>query len=239
MVTLLSSGTSLVQGGTASAISATVNGQGNLEIDVVKSGGAKVDVTSRLTSGNLSGIVEARDTDIPALQKNLDQMAFDFAGAVNTVHSAGVGLDGVGGRNLFTAPAAVAGAAAALTIDPSVAGQPDHVAAAANPGELPAGNTNALALAAISGSPIGAGGVPADRFGALAGQLGNFQDSAASDASLRKDTLAVATSMQQQVSGVSVEEEMTNLSRYQSAFQAAQNVLKVASDLLEGLIQSL
>ena len=239
MVTLLSSGSSLVQGGTASSLEATVDPQGALQVNVLRTGGGKVDITSHLDSGQLAGIKEARDSDIPALQKNLDQLAFDFAGAVNAAHTSGVGLDGVGGRPLFGPLASAAGAASALTLDPSVKGQPDHVAAAATAADIPAGNAVALAMAGMATQNLGTGGSPATRFGNLAGQLGTLQNAASGDLALRTDTLAVASSMREQTSGVSVEEEMVNLTRYQNAFTASQRVLKVADELLDGLIRSL
>lgn len=240
MVTLLSSGASLVQGGSANQVAAGLDAQGALQVQFVNSGGGKTDVTSHLSSGALAGIKEARDKDIPALQQNLDQLAFDFAGAMNAAHASGVGLDGVGGRPLFSPMASANGAAMTMSVDASVKGQPDHVAAAANAADIPAGNSVALAMAAIQSQPLGAsGGTPSARFGTLGGALGTVQASAEGDASLRADTAAVAQSMREQTAGVSVEEEMVNMTRYQNAFVASQRVLKVADDLLDGLIKGL
>jgi flagellar hook-associated protein 1 FlgK len=239
MVTLLSSGSSLVSGGSANKVDVALDAQGAMQVTVQTPTGGKSDVTSHVSSGALAGMIEARDKDIPALQQNLDQLAYDFSTAVNAAHTSGVGLDGVGGRPLFSPLAGPSGAAAALAVDASVKGQPDRVAAAASAADLPAGNAIALQMAGLAGQPIGAGGTPAERFGNLGGTLGNLQASAQGDASLRADTAAVAQSMREQSAGVSVEEEMVNMTRYQNAFTAAQRVLKVADDLLDGLIKGL
>ncbi|MBL8740109.1 MAG: flagellar hook-associated protein FlgK, partial [Myxococcales bacterium] len=67
-VTLLSSGTALVTKGDASKIAVGVDAQGALAISVVRPGGTPIDITSRVDSGTLGGIRQARDTDVVALQ---------------------------------------------------------------------------------------------------------------------------------------------------------------------------
>lgn len=237
MVALMAGGTTLVQGDQVNQVAVSMGASNTLKIEVQKPGGAKIDITQRVDSGKLGGIREARDTDLVALQASLDQLAYDFAEKANTVHASGFGLDGVSGRPLFAPPAGVAGAASALVVDPGVAGQPDKVAASGSASSVPAGNDIALAFADIASQTLGAGGTPAERFGSFAGGLGNAQVSAESAIGLREGTLSMAETMREQASGVSIEEEMVDLSRYQRAFEATMRVLKVADELLEGLIR--
>ncbi|NUO54590.1 MAG: flagellar hook-associated protein FlgK [Polyangiaceae bacterium] len=237
MVTLLAGGTALVQGDQASKLSVSLGGAGELAFSVQKPGGSTIDVTSRLDGGTLGGIKEARDVDLTAMQTSLDQMAFDFASAANAVHGAGYGLDGVSGRPLFKPPAGVAGAARALVVDPGIAGQPNKIGASSTATGLPAGNSAALALAGLASQPLAGGGTPAERFGSFAASLGSAQTSAASAMDMRESTLGMAEAMREQSAGVSIDEEMVNLSRYQRAFEATMRVLQVADELLEGLIR--
>lgn len=234
-VTLLSSGATLVQGGDARAIAASLAPQGTVRVTVSKTGGGATDVTGAVTSGALGGILAARDTDVPRLASALDALATDLASAVNAVHQSGVGLDGVGGRPLFAITAGPGGAAT-LQVDASVAGKPDRVGASATQAGLPGDNTVAVALAALSHQALGAG-APAERFGALGASLGAMQLQAGDAVALRAETTALARTQQEQASGVSVEEEMVNLTRYQRAFEASMRVLKVADELLEGLLR--
>src|SRR4029077_10647583 len=104
---------------------------------VNRPGGAAVDVTQGVTDGTLGGLREARDVDVAKTAGQLDQLAYSVANAVNSVHSKGYGLDGSTGRPLFAPPASGAGAAATMGVDPSVAGQPDRVAAAATAADIP------------------------------------------------------------------------------------------------------
>lgn len=237
-VSVLSSGTALVTGGEHSTLSVSTDPQQNLRIEATRANGSTVDVTSRVDGGSLGGLREARDRDIPALAADLDQLAFDLAGAMNAVHSAGFGKDGGTGRPLFTPPGAVAGAAQSLSVSALVAGQPDRVAASSSLAEVPGGNGAALAFAGLASQPLGPGGTPAARFATLAGKLGGLQVSADNAVALRADTLGMTETMKEQASGVSIEEEMVDLTRYQRAFEASMKVLRVADELLEGLIRA-
>lgn len=236
-VSVSAAGASLVSGKDSSTLSATLDAQGKLKFEMQRGNGSPLDITSRMTSGELGGIAEARDSDVAGMVTELDQLAFDFASAINTAHAAGFGLDGGTGRPLFTPPAAVAGAAATMSVSALVQGQPDRVAASASAAELPGGSGNALLLASLSSASLGAGGSPGARFGALAGKLGTLQNSASNAQSLREDTVSMAETMREQASGVSIEEEMVDLTRYQRAFEASMKVLRVADELLEGLIR--
>ena len=238
-VTLFAAGTALVEGGHAATLSVSLDPANNLLFQAQQTGGAATNVTSFVTQGSLGGLREVRDTDIVQVQTNLDQFAFDLATAVNGVHSAGFGLDGVTGRPLFTTSATAVGAARALTVNAAVAGQPDRIAAATLASDLPGGNGTALLLANLASRPLGATTLPpADRYGALSGDVGTRVAVAQSDLQLREDTVLQAANLHESSSGVSLDEEMINLSKFQRAFEASTRVLRTADELLDTLIKS-
>jgi flagellar hook-associated protein 1 len=231
-VTLFAGGGVLVSGDNASSVGVSLDSSGAMKFIVNRPGGAPIDVTSGVTDGTLGGLREARDVDIAKTATRLDQLAYDFANNVNAVHASGFGLDGVSGRPLFTPPVKVAGAASTMAVDASVAGQPDHVAAAASAQDVPGGNDVAVQLAQLASQPLGAGGTPAQQFGAIASQIGSAKSAADTDASTRADMVTQAENLNSSASGVSLNEEMVNLTRFQQAFQAATRVLQVTDKLL-------
>jgi len=237
--TLLSSGTALVVNGTAATVNVGVDSSNNLQITSTLSGSVPDDITQAVSSGTLGGIREARDSDITATASGLDQLAYNLSNAVNTVQSAGYGLDGVTGRNMFVAPTAVAGAAAAMAVDPSVLGNPSAVAASTTSGGIPGGNDNAVAMAELASQPLGGSDSPSDAFATVASNLGNASASANAEQSLRQATITQAQTLNSSVSGVSLDEEMTNLDSFQRAYEASSQVLQTANTLLGELMTAM
>ncbi len=238
-VTLFAAGTVLVSGNTAATLAVGQSSTGAMQITVTQPGGIPADVTSNVTDGTLGGIREARDVDIAQTASQLDQLAYNFTNAVNTVHQSGYGLDGVTGRPLFTPPSQAAGAAANMAVDPSVAGQPNNVAAAASAQDVPGGNDVAVQLSQLANQSIGSGGTSAQWFGSIAAQLGSAKASADSDSATRADMVTQAENLNSSASGVSINEEMTNLTTFQQSFEAATRVLQVADQLLSDFMTTM
>jgi flagellar hook-associated protein 1 FlgK len=75
--------------------------------------------------------------------------------------------------------------------------------------------------------------------GTLTGGLGSLIDGAGSELTLRESTVAHATTLRESASGVSLDEEMVNLSRYQRAYEASLRVLRTADEMLAELVNML
>jgi flagellar hook-associated protein 1 FlgK len=237
--TVFVGGTALVEGSEASSMSAGVTPTGELRFDVVRPGGTTLDVSARV-EGALGGLREARDVDLVAAQADLDRFAYDFANAVNAVHAAGFGLDGMSGRALFSPPASVAGAAYAMSLDAGVATDPRRLAASSTAAGLPGNADAALALQALASSPMPPGAdAPSARLASLLGRAGASKQSAERESELREGTMEQARALHESRSGVSLDEEMVDLSRFQRSFEASTRVLRAADELLKGLIQEL
>ena len=239
-VTLFAAGTTLVDGSTASSISVQTDANDNLQIQAHRADGSTVDVTTYANEGQLGGIREARDTDAANSLNQLDQLAYDFSTQVNTINSAGYGLDGTTGNAVFKWPPGVTNAAMSMTLDPAIIGHPEKIAASSTAAGLPSGNDVAIKLADLATQPLAAtGGTPTDRFAAITSAIGSAKQSASNEAELRSSTVAQAQSMNDSASGVSIDEEMTNLTQYQRAFEASSKVLQATDELLQNLIQTL
>jgi flagellar hook-associated protein 1 FlgK len=235
-LTLFAGGAALVVGSQALSVSVTQGASGAMAISANGPNGQTTDITSGVTEGTLGGLREARDTDIAQSLTQLDQFAYNFANAVNSVQSAGYGLDGVTGRNLFVAPTAVTGAAANFAVDPSVANDPDAIAAASTAAGLPGDDSNAVALAQLAQTVLASGSPPSETVAGIASQLGGALASANTDAATRSDTLTQAQNLNSSASGVNLNDETVMMDQFQQAFQASTKVLQVASGLMTDLI---
>lgn len=238
-VTLISSGTVLVDARYATSLAVDIDASGKMRVQATRAGGSVVDISNGIESGSLGGLLEAHDSDVASVKLSLDQYAFDFANAVNAIHTTGVGLDGGTGRNFFTAPVAVQGAAYGLTVDAAIAGQPDRIGAASAAGDLPGGSDIALQLANLATQSIGAKGTPAETFASLVAEVGVLKSSADNERTFRQGTMNNADLLRESTSGVSLDEEMVNLTKFQRAFDASMRVLQTADELLAGLIRDL
>jgi flagellar hook-associated protein 1 FlgK len=236
-VTVLSSGTALVDGDNAASIVVGTDANGALTVSLVHPGGATDDITANVTTGELGGIREARDVDLAKAQQQLDQFAFDFAGSVNAVHTTGYGLDGQTGRPLFTPPTGVAGAARALTVAAVVLQNPNAIATASSAADIPGGNDIAVAIAQLSEQPLGGAPTPSQAIASVAATLGSAKQGSDAELALREGTMAQAQSLRENASGVSLDEEMVNLTKFQRAFEASTKVLATVNELLDSLVK--
>jgi flagellar hook-associated protein 1 len=237
-LTLFAMGTVLYQDGHAAQLSAGAGPSGNLTIQANRDGNI-LDVTKNVDSGSLAGVREARDIDIPGILDSLDAFAKDVVDAVNTIHSAGVGLDGTGGRPLF-APAAIAkGAAHAMAVHVDIIDHPERIAAASTAGGLPGGNDTAALLAGLPHLTLAGGGNVSDRYAVMSSRIGVMKATAEGEQRMREDTVMTARTLRESVSGVSTDEEMINLQQYQRAFEASMRVLSTINEMFDTLMNTL
>ena len=95
-----------------------------------------------VSSGELRGILDARDTAFPDLIEKLNTLASGLINGVNSLHRQGYALDGVTtGLDFFTGTDA-----STIQLNSALAGSPSSIAAATAPG-APGDPSNALAIA--------------------------------------------------------------------------------------------
>ncbi len=232
-------GAVLVEGSTARSLGLDIDGAGAMNVSL--QGGSDTDITDQLSGGKLAALRDSRDVDTEAIATALDELVFDIATALNTVHSSGYGLDGGTGRNLFSVTTTAEGAARMLVVDAAVAGNPDAIAASGDPATLPGGNDVALRLAALFDSNVATGGTrtPAEAYADLVGNVGQRRQDAEQMLEVRQAVEDQAYAMRESISGVSLDEEMVALTQYQRSYQAAAQVLSVVNELMDELVRTL
>ena len=200
--------------------------------------GAMEDITDLFSTGSIGGAIAARDGALQDTQDALDQLAYDVSTAYNTQHAAGVGLDGATGRNLFNAPGTVTGAALSFGVSADVAGQPSLLAGASDAASLPGDNRNARALLGLQDQRIASGGTATAQqaFSAMVASAGSASRSAQDQQEFADTSLAQIESLRESYSGVSTDEEMMNIMKYQRSYQAALRVVETADSMLASLL---
>jgi flagellar hook-associated protein 1 FlgK len=232
------SGTTLVDGVTARTLALSLDTNGNMKLTAAIGSGPGTDVTRYLTGGSLAGMKEARDTDLVQVAQNLDNFAYGIATTVNTVHAAGYGLDGVSGRDLFSVTATATGAARSIAVSADVAGNPNAIAASSSATALPGNSDNAVALSGLALQPAVGGRSPSEAYGDMVGDVGSRKQSSADDASMRSAVADQAKQARESASGVSLDEEMVALSKYQRAYEASSKVITTVDQLLGELMDT-
>ena len=231
------SGRSLVIGSTAYPLTATAaDPSGNHAISL-----NGTDITASLTGGRLGGLLSVRDTVLPGYIAKLDEQAYAMASAVNTAHAAGFDLDGNAGQALFVfsaPPQGTIGAAAALRVDAAVAGNSRLLAAAGSP--EPGDNRNARALADLRSAPLLDNGTATlvDSWAQFVAGVGRDARAASQERTVRTQIVGQLQSMRDQVSGVSLDEEALNLTKFQRAYEANARLFQAVNDAIEVLFNT-
>ena len=222
-----SSGTALVAGDQSDPLTTQINPATGMN-DVYAQG---TDITSTIASGQLHGLISARDEGIPSTQSSLNNLAASLISAVNQQQNAGYNANGTKGADFFTPFTPViagsnAGAAATMTVAIT---NPNQVAASSDGTQ--GDNGNATALANLQNSTIVSGQTPADYYSNMIDQVGNDVSNATSEQTAVGLVLTQLTNQQASISGVSLDQEATNLIQYQQAYEASARVISTVDDL--------
>jgi flagellar hook-associated protein 1 FlgK len=199
--------------------------------------GVDFKVDERL-GGKLAGLMQLRDVDLADRAAELDEFAYDLASAANAVHEANFDLDGNAGEALFEALANVDGAAGLLSINANIENNVNLLAAADSAANAPGSGVGALALAQLEHSNVANSDTQTLSESANLLQtnyLFSLREALhAEEGSERR--LGLLDQLRESHSGVSIEEEMMNLNKYQRAFQGASKVLTTVDQMLQTLI---
>ena len=216
-MTLTTSGGQVLLSGVTSYALATTQVNGTTR---VMANGGSSDITSEISGGQLGGAIQARDVELPAVSTALDTMANAIATNVNQLNMQGLDGNGNPGQAVFSISAGVAGSAASIAV---ISSDPQSLAAAAV-GEGSLGNTNAQALADLATANIAGGTSPTAFYASLLDQVGNVAASASADNAQQQASLTQITTQRDSLSGVSLDQEAANLTKYQRSLPAAAQV---------------
>jgi flagellar hook-associated protein 1 FlgK len=203
-------------------------------------------VTSQFTSGQLGGLLDTRNRVLGTLlgngqqQGTLNQFAQTMADTVNQIMQSGTVSTASGaaaGTALFTYdstnPTSVA---STLALNSAIA--PDQLAPVDASGNAN-GNANQLASLGNAGNTAGnINGMTVVQFLAqMSSWIGQENQTATTNQTTQQQVAAQASSLRDKVSGVSLDEQATDVLQFQRAYQASAQVLSVINSILDSTIQ--
>lgn len=190
------------------------------------------DVTGSITAGKLGGLLSMRDATLPGVQSDLDQLASGFANAINSAHRAGFDLNGDPGVDLFAPPPA-GGTGAASSLSVAIT---DTALVAASSDGTSGSNGNIAVLSAVHDQAVANGQKPLDFYSNLIFQVGSNTANASADQEASQMILQQLEDQRASVSGVSLDEEASNMVRYQTAYSAAARIVSVVNQMLDEVV---
>lgn len=231
-ITLAVAGSLLVDGREARTLSAVPD---PLNFNYYEVQFASTGTPVQIGGGELRGLLEMRDVVIAGYKADLNDLAAEIITRFNAQHQAGFDLNGNPGGVFFSGTDATD-----MALNPAIDADVSLIAAAQtgapNP-PAPGDGRNATALANLKKQPFMAGGMSFDTFfQSLISRLGVDAQAAEMQTKNQEALLGHLEQQQQAASGVSLDEEMMNLVRFQHGYNAAARVVSVMDEVIDTII---
>jgi flagellar hook-associated protein 1 FlgK len=182
--------------------------------------------------GKLGGLLALNNDALPGYSDRLDQLAKNLVEQVNTLHTSGYNPNGTTGIDFFDPTQITAGS---IKLSTEIETDVNNIAAGAT--DSLGDNAQALAIADLKSATVSDLGTTLDGF------YTSLIASVGADAGYARDTAAHFQIVQEQlfaqresVQGVSLDEEMTNLVRFQHAYEAAARLVQTADDMMRTVL---
>ncbi|UCD94150.1 MAG: flagellar hook-associated protein FlgK, partial [Candidatus Zixiibacteriota bacterium] len=192
--------------------------------------------TLKVYDGQLRGLLDTRDTVIPNYMQALDDLAKALITNINSLHQAGFGLDGSTGWNFF---GTLDMSAAGIKVSDEIQNDINRIAASQS-GEV-GDNRNALAIADLRNAKLMSRGTAslAEFYQGMIGGIGVETSKARGLKENYELLVAQLENSRQSVQGVSLDEEMTQMIKFQHAYDAAARVITTMDQALDTVIHGM
>lgn len=195
------------------------------------------DLTDTISDGLLGGYIKLRDEMLPDVQNKIDSMAYNITKEINSVHQQGFTKAGTQGVNFFRDLGSIKNAAENFSVDGSIQDNVNNIAAAGKR-NAPGDNTVLLALTDIQDARIFNKGTAnlLDFNASLIGEVGIQTRSLNENLQVQEDMMQQLTTLREETSGVSLDEEAINMIKYQKSFDASAKMIQVADQMLDTVL---
>ncbi len=227
----LSNGTPLVQGATTFPLTVKDNPDNSNLYNVVAVSEPDVSLNNAIDGGKIGGFLEIRDVRIPEYLKELDAVASALIAAVNNAHQGGYDVDGNAGVAFFLPATTAEG----MVLNPVIEADSGKIAASAT---VNGDGDKARSIATLQDELLMSGGrvTIASYYSSFLASVGQDAVEAARAAERQGMISSQLLSQRESVAGVSLDEEMLNLIKYQAGYNAAGKLCGVVNEMLDTLM---
>ncbi|MDD4504106.1 MAG: flagellar hook-associated protein FlgK [Clostridiaceae bacterium] len=203
----------------------------------------------RIESGELKGLLDIRDGDgedfnyrgLPNYLKSLNEFAKGFAKSFNEQHSQGIDADGNQGGNFFYDPDPFEINSINFSINPDIFKNPNKIAASSlSEGESDNGNVNLLIELRKSTTMFSSlKGTPDDYIKSLLSALAVDSSQAKRMTKNSQALIHQTENRRLSESGVYLDEEITNMVKFQQAYNASARMITTLDSILDTTVNRL
>jgi len=232
----LSNGLSLVEGNHVWELDVKPRGDGSSFSDITFKDNPDETINNVVKGGKLAGFLEIRDTTAKGYMDQLNALATSIIEEVNAQHEQGFDINRNLGGAFFKPTTEPATAAGDMRVSDDIIADPGGIAASVTVND---DGGNAGIIGAFRDRPFDIGTDTDTAYNnywaSFEGRLG--QDVANADRNLDNHTnlLNQLIIRQEQISGVLIDEEMMNLIKFQTGYEAAARLCSVADELIDTL----
>jgi flagellar hook-associated protein 1 len=204
-------------------------------------------IGKKLKKGIIKALLDVKKNELTQIGRKLDGLAHVLANAVNHIHSKGQGLrpimnytnfrEKTTGHKIFDIPPEVNRASEYISLSPELMSSLDAICAGLKQNS-PGDNTVALAVGKLSDIPLMDNGTKTfeDYYLEGVGALSLATNKAKINSDQTKGVLAQTQALRERISGVSLDEETTNMIKHQKQFEAAAKVMSTAEDMMRAIL---
>ena len=226
-------------------------------LNIKSVGVAELDLRPTVTGGKLKALLETRDGILQETIEGFNQLAYSIMTETNSVHRIGYGLDGQTGNNFFTAynsgdPDCVyKDAIANMSIDDKILSNLNYIACSGGKFEnkedrLPTMNgvgdgSNAVLIAQLKQECFFNNGKSTfnDFYNEVVTGVASKSQFYENELEYSENIMSQLESQRTSQTGVSLDEELSNLIKFQHAYNAASKCITVIDEMLDKVINGM
>lgn len=231
-LTIISGGNILVSGGHYNELSVNTSqtSDGVFNIEINKINGNK---NINISSGELGGLLDFHNNYVAKNIQKLNTIANNFKSAINDIHKTGYNLNSVTGMAFFSENTSGAGD---FSVADEIISDPSLIASSASI-DTPGDGSIAQLMADLKYGDVINGETIEDFYTGVVTELGNQVQQAKFIKDNQARVIERLNNQKANVSGVSLDEEMTNLIKFEQAYQAAARMVGTVDELMDTVLR--